>query len=461
MITYTFLVMFVCMMGYFVYFEAVESETFINSPYNKRQDLFAKKVVRGEILSEDGYVLAKTETDDEGNESRVYPYENMFAHVVGFATNGKAGIESAANFNLLRSHTFFLEKIVNGLQGEKNIGDNVVTTLNYDLQNTAYQALGKYDGAVVVLEASTGKILAMVSKPDYDPNNIAADWEELTSEDSESTVLLNRATQGLYPPGSVFKIFTTLEYVHENPDYESYQFDCTGSLSSGGAVIHCYNNKQHGTENLMESFANSCNASYASIGLQLDADQFETLCDGLLFNQELPIALESSKSRFSLSADAGDSARMETAIGQGKTLVTPMHMAMIASAIANDGMLMKPYVIDHTENYNGIEVEQEEPAEYGQILSAEDTTLLQSFMEDVVSEGTGEKLKGQSYTAAGKTGTAEFQTSSKSAHSWFVGYADREDKEDIAVAIIVEDSGAGSEYAVPIAKKIFDTYYSD
>ncbi|MFR4126786.1 MAG: penicillin-binding transpeptidase domain-containing protein [Roseburia inulinivorans] len=102
------------------------------------------------------------------------------------------------------------------LQGEKNTGDNVVTTLNYDLQDTAYEALGKYDGAIVVMEPSTGKILAMVSKPDYDPNNIAEDWDELTAEDSESSVLLNRATQGLYPPGSVFKIFTTLEYVHEH-----------------------------------------------------------------------------------------------------------------------------------------------------------------------------------------------------------------------------------------------------
>lgn len=259
---------------------------------------------------------------------------------------------------LLRSHTFFLEKIVNGLQGEKNVGDNVVTTLNYNLQQTAYQALGNYDGAVVVLEASTGKVLAMVSKPDYDPNKIAENWEKLTAEDSDSTVLLNRATQGLYPPGSVFKIFTTLEYVHENPDYEAYSFDCNGSFTSGGSVIHCYNNKRHGTESLSDSFANSCNSSYASIGLSLDANQFETLCEGLLFNKDLPVKFESSKSSFALSGDAGDSIRMETAIGQGKTLVTPMHMAMIASAIANDGVLMNPYVVDHTENYEGIEVDR-------------------------------------------------------------------------------------------------------
>ena len=180
------------MMGYFAYFQFVKSEDFINSPYNKRQDLFARKVTRGEIISADGHILAETITDTDGTETRYYPYANMFAHVVGFSTNGKSGLESIANFNLLRSHTMTLEKVVNELQGEKNIGDNVVTTLNYDLQDTAYEALGKYDGAIVVMEPSTGKILAMVSKPDYDPNNIAEDWDELTAEDSESSVLLNR-----------------------------------------------------------------------------------------------------------------------------------------------------------------------------------------------------------------------------------------------------------------------------
>ena len=447
------------MMGYFAYFQFVRSEDFINSPYNKRQDLFAKKVTRGEIISADGYVLAETIKDLDGTESRYYPYANMFAHVVGFSSNGKAGLESVANFNLLRSHTMIFEKVMNELQGEKNIGDNVVTTLNYDLQDTAYGALGKYDGAIVVMEPSTGKILAMVSKPDYDPNNIAEDWEELTSEDCDSSVLLNRATQGLYPPGSVFKIFTTLEYVHENSDYENYSFDCNGKFEEGDSVIHCYKNKRHGEEDLIGSFADSCNSSFASLGLTLEPDSFTKSCDSLLFNTSLPLKFESSKSSFALDDNADVSTVLETSIGQGKTLVTPMHMALVVSAIANDGVLMNPYLIDHTENYNGIVVDSYEPTEYGTLLSEEDASLMQTFMREVVEDGTGERLAGQSYTAAGKTGTAEFSTSSKASHAWFVGYAHREDKEDIAVAIIVEDSGSGSEYAVPIAKKIFDAYY--
>lgn len=461
MITYIFLVLFVCMMGYFAYFEFVRSEDFINNSYNKRQDLFAQKVVRGSILSADGYVLADTLTDENGEEIRNYPYENLFAHVVGFSTNGKAGLESTENFNLLRSHTFFLEKIVNEFQGEKNIGDNVITTLNYNLQKTAYDALGKHDGAVIVMEPKTGKILAMVSKPDYDPNKIAENWEELTSEDSESTVLLNRATQGQYPPGSVFKIFTTLEYLHENDSYADYEFDCDGSFSSGGAVIHCYKNKKHGNVNLMESFANSCNASYASIGLSLERTNFQTLCDSLLFNTALPWKGEYSKSSFSISEDADDSLMMETAIGQGKTLVSPLHMLLVTSAIANDGVLMTPYLVDHVENYNGVLVDETKMTTYGELLSKEDAAVLQQFMAETVQDGTADRLRGQSYTAAGKTGTAEFSSTTKAAHAWFVGYASKEGMEDIAIAVIVEDSGAASEYAVPVAKKVFDAYFAE
>ena len=458
---YIFLIIFVCMMGYFAYFELVQSEDFINNPYNKRQDLFAQKVVRGEIRSADGYTLANTAISEDGAEVREYPCENMFAHVVGFATNGKAGLESTENFKLLRSHTFFLEKIINELQGEKNLGDNLITTLNYDLQKTAYEALGKRDGAVIVMEPSSGKILTMVSKPDFDPNNISEEWEELTSEDSKSTVLLNRATQGQYPPGSVFKIFTTLEYLHENPDYEAYEYDCNGSFSSGGAVIHCYKNKRHGNVDLKESFANSCNSSYASIGLSLNRTSFQLLCDGMLFNTDLPWKGEYAKSSFSISEDASDSLMMETSIGQGKTLVSPLHMLLVTSAIANDGILMKPYLTDRIENYNGILVEETEPAEYGRLVSEEDAAVLQQFMEETVNDGTADRLKGRNYTAAGKTGTAEFSSSTKAAHAWFVGYAHQEGMEDIAIAVIVEDSGAGSEYAVPIARKVFDAYFSE
>lgn len=459
MVTYSFLAIFLCMMGYFTYFQFEESEQFINNPYNKRQELFIRQVVRGEIYSADGVTLAETITDSEGNETRKYPAGRIFAHVIGYSNHGTTGLESIANFSLLRSNIFYMEKAVSDLQGEKSPGDSVYTTLNYDLQLRAFDALGSYDGAVVVMEPETGKILAMVSKPDFDPNTIAEDWEELVSEGS--SVLLNRATQGLYPPGSTFKIFTTLEYMHENPDYEDYQFDCNGKFTLDNKTIHCHGNKQHGAEGLKDAFANSCNSAYASIGLTLDLDSFGVLCDSMLFNTELPTTLEYSKSSFVLTEGAGSSSVMETSIGQGKTLVTPFHMALVTSAIANDGMLMQPYIIDHVSDDNGNLVEQYLPEEYGLLLSGEDAKALQECMSYVVETGTAKKLKNDSYEVAGKTGSAEFSSTSDASHSWFVGYAHQDGKPDIAVSIIVEDSGVGSEYAVPIAQEIFDAYYSN
>lgn len=462
-ITYSFLALFCCLIGYFSYFQFVKSEEFVNSPYNTRQESLAKKVVRGQIRSADGEILAET-IGDEGEdvpETRVYPYGSIFSHVVGYSTKGKSGIESLANAQLIHTSEDLVNKVSSDVQGTKSKGDSVITTLNYPMQALAHEALGYYKGAVVVLEPATGKILAMVSKPDFDPNTIAREWEELTAEDNTDAALLNRATHGLYPPGSTFKIFTTLEYIRENPDYKDYRYTCNGSYTVGDHTIHCYGNKAHGTQDFKQAFANSCNAFYASLGLEVDKTKFRGLCDDMLFNTPLPTEIPASKSSFVLSETDGSSISMATAIGQGKTLVTPLHMAMTAGAIANNGVLMKPYVIERSEDADGNVVEQYKPEKYGRLMTEEEAAVMQEYMAHVVEAGTGRKLSGQSYQAAGKTGSAEYSTGADSSHSWFVGYAHQDMKEDIAIAVIVERAGVGSEYAVPIAKEIFDAYYKE
>ena len=156
-------IIFISMIGYLIYFNGFKSDDFINSPYNTRQDTFSDRVVRGKIMSADGEVLAQTNVYEDGTEERTYPYANIFAHVVGYDTNGKSGLESEANFQLLTSHEFFLNQMKNEFKNQKNTGDTVVTTLNADLQATAYNALGDRRGAVVAIEPSTGKILVEVS----------------------------------------------------------------------------------------------------------------------------------------------------------------------------------------------------------------------------------------------------------------------------------------------------------
>lgn len=455
-ISYIFIGIFVLLLANFIYFIAVDSPNVINNTYNKRQELLAKRIVRGKILGNDGEVLAETLVDKYGNEVRNYPYKNMFCHIVGRFSNGKTGVEQLQNINLLTSGENPLLIALNDLQGEKSLGDNVVTTLDVELQKVAYEALGNRKGAVVALEPSTGKILAMVSKPDYNPNTIDSVWDKLVEDENEDSALVNRATQGLYPPGSTFKILTALEFIREREGYKAYRYTCAGKDVFSNVIINCYNGKEHGEEDLSQSFAKSCNTSFSNIGSMLDKTAWRELCDSFLFNAELPTALPSNSSSFVVDADTKDDEMPQTAIGQGETQITPLHNALIVATIANKGTMMKPYVVEHLENQNGDIVKQYEPEVYGEIITTEEAKLLGKLMEGVVTDGTAYSLKGLSFSSAGKTGSAEYD-SNKSSHGWFVGYAPAENPK-IAVSIIVEDGGTGSESAVPIAKKMFETY---
>ena len=442
-------------MGYITYFQVARSRDIIRSPYNARQDSYADRVVRGKILDKDGNVLAQTNVSEDGTETREYPYGNMFAHVVGYSVQGKSGLESVENFELLTSNAFFLEKIKNEFQDKKNMGDSVVTTLNLKLQEAAYDALGNYKGAVVVMEPSTGKILAMVSKPDFDPNTVAENWDFLNTD--QDSVLLNRATQGQYAPGSTFKVVTALEYMRENPDYENYGYNCTGAIEKDGVTIRCYNGHVHGQVGFQDSLAYSCNTSFSNIGLSLDIKNFRETSKELLFNSKLPSVLPYSKSSFSLEPGAGSADKMMTAMGQGKTQVSPYHMALITSAIANGGTLMKPYLVDSVTNYTGAVIDKNKPEKYKSLMTSEDAAKLKQYMSAVVDYGTASVLSGQSYTAAGKTGTAEYSSDKEKDHSWFIGMTNV-DNPELVISVIIESSD-GTAKAVDVAKQVFDAYY--
>ena len=455
-VAYVFLGIFVCMIGYFIYFQTMVSSDVITSPYNKRQDTFADRVVRGNIVTADGEIIATTSVAADGSETRVYPYNDLFAHVAGYASHGKSGLELQANYQLLTSHAYFLERFVHEVKEEKNMGDTVVTTLDLNLQQTAYNALGDYRGTVIAMEPSTGKILAMVSKPDYNPNEIAVNWKDISQ--NGGSVLVNRATQGMYPPGSIFKIVTLLEYMREGNDLEDWTYECTGSYTEDGVTINCYHGNSHGTVDLKTAFAKSCNGAFAKMGLEIDEIEFMHTCNRLLFNTDLPLDSTSKQSSVILDENSETGTIMQTAIGQATTEVTPMHMALLTAAIANGGNLMEPYLIDSIENYTGERVKKYMPSSYGKVMSVEEAEILKEYMTETVLSGTGKKLQSEAYTAAGKTGTAEYSNDKSKSHAWFVGFSNVEDP-DLVVCVLVEGAGAGSEYAVPIAKQIFDAYY--
>lgn len=452
--------LFVLLTGYLICFQAVKSRDVINNPYNARLEAFENRVIRGSILASDGQLLAYTKVGEDQTEKRIYPFGCTFSHVLGYSEYGRTGLEKIGNFQLLTSNAYFAEKFINELKEQKNIGDSLITTLDVKLQTAAHDALGTQKGAVVVIEPSTGNVRALVSKPDYDPGEIASEWEELST--SEDSVLLNRAMQGLYPPGSTFKTITLLEYLREHQMQDTdYSFVCEGKVSVGNSSISCYHGSRHGELDLRGAYAKSCNSAFADMGRNLDVSSFEALTKQLLFDSELPIAFPYSKSSYRLKESDSEAIRMMTAIGQGDTLVTPMHMAMLMSAIANDGVLMTPRFLDRTENYTGTVVVEEYPVvPYGNLMTAQEAEILQEYMRAVVEEGTAKALQSDLYTAAGKTGTAEYSSNKNKSHAWFTGYVTG-DKPTLAVCVIVEGAGSGSEYAVPVARKIFDAYYAD
>lgn len=458
MITYIFLAVFIGLIVYLFCYTQFRSGSLINNPYNKRTDLFAKKVVRGDILSREGDVLATSLTDEYGLEERVYPFGNVFSHAVGFSTHGKTGIESIANFTLLTSDVFIGERIKNDFQGIKNPGNKVVTTLNTYMQQVADASLLNSRGAIVATNVKTGEILALVSKPDFDPNTVDLNWGVINDENN--TVLLNRATQGLYPPGSTFKIVTALEFIKETENRDEYDFDCSGAYTYEGNTINCYHGQNHGHLNFEESFAKSCNSSFANISTTLNKRDFEKTCEGLLFGQSLPIPYNYKQSSVSINRKSDIADVLQTAIGQGKTQITPFHMNMITQAIANKGILMNPYVIKETLSANNDKLTKTKPSEYGRLLSSSNAEILRELMAKVVEEGTATKLRDTyGYKAFGKTGSAEYSSDKRASHAWFTGFGEDEQGNVIAVTVIVEGGGSGGEVAVPIAKNVLDAFY--
>ena len=449
----------VALIVYLCRYSYVNRQQLMDNSFNTRQQILLAQNLRGRIYSRDGDVLAYSETGEDGKDKRFYPYGKEFAHVVGYSTNGKMGVESLANYFLINTSIDLGDKVSYDTSGNKFPGDNVYTTLDVTLQQVAYNVLSARKGAIIVSNPKTGEILAMVSKPDFDPNTIAEDWSSLIADKSPDAKLLNRATQGLYPPGSTFKIVTALAYLRDHSNkYSDYKFSCNGSYTVDGNSINCYHGENHGSVNFVSAFAKSCNSAFADIGLSVDKKAFGSTLNALLFNQELPLSVTYSQSTARIDQYSSTDDVMQLSIGQGTTSVTPIHMNMITNAIANEGMLMKPYLITGVKSEDGKEIKSYSKETCKRLMTKEESLILSQMMEQVVESGTASRLKGLSYTAAGKTGSAEFNTSTDDSHAWFTGFAPVEDPE-ISVTIIVENAGSGGSYAVPIAKRIFDAYF--
>ncbi|MGN1022006.1 MAG: penicillin-binding transpeptidase domain-containing protein, partial [Lachnospiraceae bacterium] len=320
-------------------------------------------------------------------------------------------------------------------------------------------------GAVIVSDVKTGAILCMVSKPDFDPNTIVDNWDSLLS-DSTSGTLVNRVSQGLYAPGSTFKIFDSIAFMDQNMSgSESYTFPCQGYITIDGETITDYHYEVHGTLDFQGSFAESCNSSFANIVVnELNRTDFIDLLNNCMFGEDLPFALPSNQSSYVLDSGTSTKEVMQLAIGQGQTLMTPLHLNMITAAIANGGTVYTPYVVDSirtaktTQNPDGRVLTQTEPTAYRTIMSEDVASKMREMMRAVVEYGTGTKIRERSYNAAGKTGSAEYLSNETTSHAWFTGFAPYDDPQ-VAITVIVEGGGTGGTAAVPIARDVLDEYF--
>ena len=463
--TIIFIILFAVMCFSFISAAMRDRVELFNNEYNHRDELLEQKNRRGGIYASDcETILASTQTweTDEGEpaQERTYPFGRMYAHVVGYAAMGGSGLEEYFKYDLLHSDLPLSDKVkydeMDTADGRLYPGNNLITTLDPKIQEAAYNAMSGYEGAVIVTEPATGRILAMVSKPDFDPNEIEDNWDDLLSDTTTGT-LLNRVTQGLYPPGSTFKIVDAA--LTEDPDaFSDYTFHCTGVFEKDGDSIHCYDYEVHGDVDLTESFAHSCNSSFANIGVNyISTQQMEDTLQDMLFNQKLPYDLPSSKSSVQLPGTLSGEGIMQMSIGQGSTSLSPLHLNMITCAVANGGILMKPHLIDALHDAKGRTLKQYRESACATMMSGDVSSKITEMMRAVATEGTASSLSGKSYEPAGKTGSAEFDNN-KSSHAWFTGFAPASDPE-ICVTVLIEGKGMGSSYAVPVAARIFDAYF--
>lgn len=437
---------------YVSYLQTVKSSFLAEHPLNQRIAEANKKIRPGEILDRHNEKLAYSEDDGNGSFKRYYPYGTLTAHVVGYNSNqyGKTGVEAVygaylSGMEFPLSHWGAVSQALRPKQGA-----NVILTIDAALQETAYKALGNHRGAVVALNPRTGEILAMVSKPGFNPNTIDEDGQSIFQ--SPEGLLVNRATQGLYPPGSILKVMIAEAALKENIANLDTVFSCQGTLQIGkDYTLTEADGSRHGDINLEKALAVSCNITFATLALDLGNKRMEKIFERYGFLTPLEGDFQESLSHLPDFANLGSGDLAQTGIGQGSFLTTPLRMALLASAFANQGVIMKPYLVSQIQDAAGNLIKKSAPAEWLTPMDASRAETIKKMMTTVVSEGTGSAAALKDKPVAGKTGTAE--NPHGKPHAWFIGFAPA-DNPQIVVAVIVENAGSGGQVAAPIARQV-------
>lgn len=446
-------VMFLSLIGYLTYIELFQREDLVNSPYNQRQWDDENGTVRGKILDRNGVLLAKSEDGE-----RIYPHGRLYAHVIGYnsRTYGRINIESSYNDALLGRNG--LTSIMGNSKAEN--GFDVRLTIDHSLQEEAYNALGHNNGCVIATNPQTGEILAMVSKPDFDPNDdaLTADWQSLAID--EDSPFVARATSGLYAPGSTFKMITALAATENGLD--GMVFEDEGSVEIGGSVFENQKSKAYGKIDVSRGFAVSSNVVFCTLGARLGGLKLQNVAERFGFNKDFDFDIPIAESTFPKD-ETNQEKSAALAIGQGDIMSTPMQMMLVTCGIANGGTVMKPRLVSDILNSDGDVLEKKRPTVLYNAADKYDTQKITEMMVQTVESGTGTNAAIRGISVAGKTGTAENELTvlhEGKEHTWFVGFAPADDPQ-IAVVVMMENSGGtGGGNCAPIARNIMYKYLS-
>ncbi|WP_327638967.1 penicillin-binding transpeptidase domain-containing protein [Kribbella sp. NBC_00482] len=430
-------------------------------------------VNRGPILIGSTPVAQSKESDDRFKYQRTYPNGQVYAPVTGFYSYlfGRGGIELTMNAELNGSDpSMAFRRIIDVISNRPQQGGSVTLTLNAAAQQAAYNGLAGKTGAVVAIEPKTGRILAMASRPSYDPNLLASHdtekvgnaWKNLNADKSKP--LSNRAVQELYPPGSTFKLVTAAAALSSGKYTPESKVNSPAELPLPQTTVPLVNEdgKNCGGSNsatLTIALRYSCNTAFGTVGMALGADALNEQAAKFGFGAkpltELPAVATSQ-----FPGDPNEPQTAQSAIGQFDVRATPLQMAMVAAGIANKGEVMKPYLVQNVKTPDLKTVSETKPESLHQAVTPQVAAQLTAMMVDVVNNGTGKPGRISGVQVAGKTGTAQ-TTKERPPFAWFTAFAPAEDPK-VAVAVLIEDANiprndiAGGTLAAPIAKKVME-----
>lgn len=433
-----------------VYWMVVRGFDLGASPSNPRVVVANAHAIRGEIVAADGTVLAQT---DPITRQRRYRLASL-SNVIGYssARYGQADLELTYNAYLAgRAVGNPFTTILRGLLHEPIQGANLQLTIVPSVQQVADQALGSYRGAIIAMRPSDGAVLALVSKPDFDPNHVDQNWATLSKDPQRP--LLNRATQGLYPPGSTFKLVTNSAVLETGLATPSSTFTCIGDWVIQGFHISCENPQIPQRFNLVTALDQSSNATYARLAVKLGQQRFEEYARRFGIGSRPPFDLPVAVSHVNASKAPWSNVLLATSgFGQGDIQVSPLQMALVVDAIANGGQIVEPYLVQSVRDRHRtlLYVHQRQP--WRTAISAATAATDRAMMQDVVDHGSGFAARIPGVTVGGKTGTAQVGGTQK-PHAWFVCFAPVQSPK-VVVVVLMENAGEGATVAGPAARLV-------